>query len=104
MQQLTLKNWLFASSATQKTVAVISQATETVRRPITICADRPPDNYQGAWVLRMGFEQLGDLFYPTGSVKTKLRSNSDCSADSNRLVFLGEFKNYELILKPATQK
>ncbi|MGE5693357.1 MAG: hypothetical protein ACM3YF_06215 [Candidatus Zixiibacteriota bacterium] len=104
VQQVTLRNWLFASDITRKTVVVIGQAAETTGKSITVCADRPPDNYRGAWVLRMGFEQLGELFYRAELVRTKLRSNADCFLDSNRIVFRGEFKNYELTLKPATQK
>ncbi|MGH8004332.1 MAG: hypothetical protein ACRECJ_06385, partial [Limisphaerales bacterium] len=101
IQQSTLKNWMFASEITKKTVEIIGQMAQTTGRPMTVCVDQAPDHYQGAWVLRMGFEQLGGLFYPEGLVETKLRSERDCPDDSTRLLFFGEFQGYQLVLKPA---
>jgi hypothetical protein len=104
MQQLTVKNWRSASAVTQKTVRIIGQTAQAAGRPVTVCVERTPDHYYEAWVFRMGFEQLGELFYPEGLIETKQRSQKDCPADSNRRLFFGEFRNYQFILEPSAQK
>ncbi len=101
VQQITAKHWRYASEITRETVEVIGQTAQVAGRPITVCVHQAPDHYYGAWVFRMGFEQLGELFYPDGFVETKLQSERDCPADSNRLLFFGQFRNLQLTLKPA---
>lgn len=103
-QKLTVKNWRFASVVTQETVKTIGQTAQLAGGPATVCVELTPDHYYEAWVFRMGFEQLGELFYPEGLVETKQRPRKDCLADSSRQLFFGEFRNYQLILKPAGQK
>ena len=101
VQQITVKHWRYASAITQKTVDVIGQAAQAAGQPIKVCLEQAPDHYYEAWVFRMGFEQLGELFYPEGLVETKLRSERDCPVGSNRLIFFGEFRDDQLILQPA---
>ncbi len=97
-QQQVLGKWLTASRFTRQAVETIGKVALQSDKPITVCVDKIPHHYQGAWLFRMGFEKWGELFYPEGRVKTFQRANFECPDDSNRMLFFGGFKNYQLVL------